>query len=229
MFFAASLISLLLLVSPALGQANLTAAHNLTSLEGTWSSGSRQVVTGPGFANPNNRTFIYPPTAGVSYSFTDDGFFESARYRFTGNGSDPHCILGAMVWIHGTYQLLDNGSMILAPFADGYQQIQDPCAAQSNFIEQYNDTELYISWQIFQDPVDGYKLHMFQFDGTPVAPQFQVSTTPNMLPTQLLVNDTPSFVAQSLLATNSGETWTPGGITALASAIFTVALGSFLL
>jgi len=78
----------------------------------------------------------------------------------------------------------------MTPFGDGFQQIQDPCAAVSNFIETYNDTELYVNWRIFTDPVDGYKLHLFQYDGAPVAPQFQVSTTPNMLPTQLLRNVT---------------------------------------
>ena len=28
--------------------------------------------------------------------------------------SDPHCITGVMVWIHGTYSLNDNGSMTLS-------------------------------------------------------------------------------------------------------------------
>ena len=41
------------------------------------------------------------------------------------------------------------------------------------------------------DQNDGPKLHMFAFDGSPLNPQFLVSTTPNMLPTQLLYNVTP--------------------------------------
>lgn len=76
----------------------------------------------------------------------------------------------------------------MVPFGDGYQQIQDPCAAVSNFIEDFNITETYKQWRIFQDATAGYKLHLFQFDGAPLAPQFQISTTPNMLPTQLLRN-----------------------------------------
>jgi hypothetical protein len=76
----------------------------------------------------------------------------------------------------------------LHPFNDGYQQIQDPCAAESNFIEDYNNTELYRNFAIFQDLTQGPKLHLFQFDGAPLAPQFQVSTTPIMLPTQQLRN-----------------------------------------
>jgi len=74
--------------------------------------------------------------------------------------------------------------------ADGYQRIQQPCAANSDFTEAYHNQELYTSWQIFQDPVDGPKLHMFGFDGSPVTPQYLVSTTPQMLPTQLLYNTT---------------------------------------
>ena len=73
---------------------------------------------------------------------------------------------------------------------DGYQQIQDPCAAVSNFVETYNNTEYYPQWRIFLDPTDGPKLHLFQFDGSPLAPQFLISTTPNMLPTSVLRNTT---------------------------------------
>ena len=140
-----------------------------------------------------------------------------------------------MNWVHGTFQLLPNGSIVMTPFGDGYQQIQDPCAAQSNFIENYNDTELYMSWRIFQDPIQGYKLHLFQFDGSPVAPQFQISATPNMLPEQLLRNVsgfTPSITSQqrrSLLKRNAGErAWTPSGVVALMISTMTVGAASFL-
>ena len=85
----------------------------------------------------------------------------------------------------------------MTPLGDGFQQVQDPCAAVSNFIENYNDTELYSSWQIFQDPTAGFKLHMFEADGTPVSPMFQVSVDPQMLPTQLLRNVTPVFTTDN--------------------------------
>ena len=62
--------------------------HNYTSITGTWSSGSKNVMTGPvslflkklgstlfcltsmlqGFANPLNQTFTYPSTTGIAYS-----------------------------------------------------------------------------------------------------------------------------------------------------------------
>jgi len=182
------------------------AEHNATSIVGTWSSGSRAVQTGPGFANPANLTFTYPRTTGISFSFSADGFYEVARYRFLGNGSHPTCITGVIGWAHGNYDLHANGSIGFRPLGDGYQQIQDPCAAVSNFIEPYNMTEFYRNWRIFQDPTDGYKLHLFGFDGAPLAPQFQVSTTPTMLPSRLLRNVTPPTEIIGLSRRSNGAT-----------------------
>ncbi|KAM6494254.1 Chaperone for protein-folding within the ER, fungal domain containing protein [Amanita muscaria] len=182
---------LVLTLAPVLIAQDLTSDHNTTSLTGTWSSGSKAVLTGSGFANPVKQTFNYPPTTGISFSFTDDFFYEIARYRFNSNGSEPTCITGVMNWVHGTYILQPNGSITMTPTgSDGYQQIQDPCGAISNFIEPYNDTELYQQWRIYTDPQQGFKLHLFQFDGSPLAPQFLVSPTPNMLPTGLIRNTT---------------------------------------
>ena len=111
--------------------------------------------------------------------------------------SEPNCIIGTVVWVHGTYELADNGSIVLTPAGDGYQQVQAPCAATSNFIQNYNFTELMQSWQIFMDPTDGPKLHLFQFDGSPVAPLFQLSAEPNMLPKQVLRNVSGSVVTMT--------------------------------
>jgi hypothetical protein len=170
--------------------------HNATTIVGTWSSGSKAVLTGAGFADPANMTFNYPPTTGISYSFSSDGFYEISRYRFNANGSEPTCITGVIVWVHGMYTLNANGSISMVPLGDGFQQVQDPCAATSNFIQTYNLTEYYQSWRIFQDPTQGFKLHMFQFDGSPLAPQFLVSATPNMLPTQNLRPSAPASSVQ---------------------------------
>ncbi|KXN88306.1 Protein rot1 [Leucoagaricus sp. SymC.cos] len=161
------------------------------TLIGTWSSGSKNVLTGQNFANPVNMSFNYPKTTGISYSFTDT-YYEISRYRFNSNGSEPTCITGVIGWSHGKYQLNPNGSMTMFPFSDGFQQVQDPCAAVSeNFIETYMiKEELYQQWLIFVDPTQGPKLHMYQFDNSPLAPMFKVSDTPIMLPTQLLRNVT---------------------------------------
>ena len=108
-------------------------------------------------------------------------------------GSHPDCITGTLVWAHGKYDLLNNGSIILTPMGDGFQQVQVACRPQDNFIQVctlprfyaavhnaypsrqiYNETEMFQSWRIFLDSTDGPKLHLFEFDGTPVAPLFQV-------------------------------------------------------
>lgn len=125
-------------------------------------------------------------------------FVQSKSFLIIYPGSQPTCITGVLNWVHGTYSFLSNGSILMTPMGDGFQQIQDACAAQSNFVEFYNDTELYLTWNIVQDPTAGPKLYLFQFDGTQLAPMAQVSTTPNMLPTQLLRNvTTSSFTSQN--------------------------------
>ena len=173
---------------------------------------------------------------------SDDGHYEISRYRFLANGpltldsttmyityshsaTNPACITGVLQWVHGNFSLLDNGSITMQPFPDGFQQIQDPCAPQSNFIDPvYNFTELYQMWQIFQDPVFGYKLHLFMWDGTPVSPLVLMSASPNMLPTQSLrpqpaapattsdglVSGGGNGTRRSLARTSKRWTWTWG-------------------
>ncbi|KAG2139593.1 chaperone for protein-folding within the ER, fungal-domain-containing protein [Suillus bovinus] len=227
---------LLLLATSAHGQTVYDAAHNITVITGTWSSGSQNVVTGPGFATPSQEAFTYPKTTGMSYSFTDDGYYEIARYRMTSNGTVPTCITGVMNWSHGTYVLASNGSIVMTPFGDGYQQIQDPCAAISNFIENYNYTELYILWNIYQDPVKGYTLQLYQFDGTPLPPQYLVTTSPNMLPTQPLRNvstiTTTSAIVKNaaVVNANAGERrWEVASMTGLLTVISGLGLAALLL
>ncbi|KAI0662131.1 chaperone for protein-folding within the ER, fungal-domain-containing protein [Cubamyces menziesii] len=228
--FVYGLLTLALAAIPsAFAQTDFTAAHNITPITGTWSSGSKQVITGK-FANPSNLSFNYPPTTGVCYSFTDDGWYEVARYRFNGNGSKPQCITGVLNWHHGQYQLLDNGSIVLIPNGDGYQQIQDPCAAETNFIQNYNDTELYDHWQIVQDQDAGPTLELFNFDGSPVAPLYQIYNPPNMLPTTKLRNVTVASDVQNLLAMNAGaRSWSPADVMALLSSVFAVGVASLVL
>ncbi|KAJ7650597.1 chaperone for protein-folding within the ER, fungal-domain-containing protein [Roridomyces roridus] len=207
MYLSVLLVAAIGLASSASAQDIVyDSIHNFTAITGTWSSGSQHVVPGPGFANPAQETFQYPNTTGVGYSFSDDGWYEIARYRFASNATDPNCIIGTVVWAHGHYDLVANGSIILTPVGDGYQQVQAACAATSNFIQNYNFTELFVSWRIFEDPTFGPKLHLFQFDGSPVAPLFQVSTQPNMLPKQVLRNVTAQVVTTTsagLVSTNT--------------------------
>jgi len=183
--FGLSLVVTLLLSVPAFSQVVTSA----TLLPGTWSTGSGAVTTGPDFCTPENTTFNYPKNTGVSVSFTSDGYYELARYRFKGNATTHKCITGLLNWHHGTYTVDQTvNSITLTPFGDGYQQIQNTCEAITNFIENYNMTEFYKEYQIFQDPVDGYKLHLYDSGGAPYAPMFYRSATPVMLPTRSLRN-----------------------------------------
>ena len=113
--------------------------------------------------------------------------------HFPPTGSYPNCPTTVLNWAHGVLAFEPNGSLVLTPVGDGYQRIEDPCAARSDFTETYNDTELYIQWGINTDPVLGPELALFQFNGEPVPILRLLSATPNMLPTQALRNPpTPS-------------------------------------
>lgn len=166
-------------------------------------------------------SFPYPFLAhAIPHSSSDDGHFEVARYRFNSNASEPNCIQGIVNWAHGKYTIQPNGSITFDTLPDGFQQIQDPCAAQSNFIEPYGRPELYRNWRIFEDASAGPKLHLFQFDGAPLAPMFRVANPPIMLPTRLLRNVTTEQVdgAQAgnvLLAGGGGNGAGHAGVSGL--------------
>jgi len=116
----------------------------------------------------------------------------------------------------------------MVPLGDGFQQIQDPCAAVSNFMELYNYTEYYKGWRIFTDPTQGYKLHLFQYDGSPVAPLFQISTTPNMLPTTVLRNvpTDPVIARRSVSSAQDalGPHWVTGVMGAMGLVVISTSL-----
>eukprot|EP00914_Ancora_sagittata_P010730 GHVO01020912.1.p1 GENE.GHVO01020912.1~~GHVO01020912.1.p1 ORF type:complete len:136 (-),score=2.24 GHVO01020912.1:538-945(-) len=100
--------------------------------------------------------------------------------------------------VHGTYAAADNGSIILTPNGDGYQQVQDPCAATSDVMQNYNETELLVAgYYTYTDTTNGLALQLYTFDGSPLAPQYQISSTPNMLPTQKLRNVTAATTVLS--------------------------------
>ncbi|CAD6581801.1 MAG: Reversal of tor2 lethality [Cyphobasidiales sp. Tagirdzhanova-0007] len=159
-------------------------ADNITSITGTWSSGSGAVLTGPGFAQPTNFTFTYPNTTGISYSFTDDGYYEEAQYRFNANGSEPHCVQAVIIWQHGNYSINANNSISLNPIApDGRIQIQDPCAADTNVITYYDHSEFYSGWSITNDiNHNRYMLQLLAFDGSLLPRMYLLYRPPTMLP-----------------------------------------------
>ncbi|QRW19923.1 ATP phosphoribosyltransferase [Rhizoctonia solani] len=164
------------------------AIHNATSIQGTWSSGSQHVRTGPvRLCKPIELVIYLSFYGGNLILIYRRWIWEQALYRFEGNASYPQCIKGIVIFQHGTYQLNSNGSISLTPWwQDGRIQVQDPCAPVSNIITLYNQTEYMVQWRIFRDPTYGPKLHLFQYDGAPLAPMFLVADPPNMLPTRVL-------------------------------------------
>lgn len=74
----------------------------------------------------------------------------------------------------------------MSPFGDGYQQVQDACGAESNVLENTNQSIYIPWWNIAEDTTDGFLLKLQKYDQTYYPPFKQISTTPNMLPTRQL-------------------------------------------
>ncbi|GJN94529.1 hypothetical protein Rhopal_007612-T1 [Rhodotorula paludigena] len=121
-----------------------------------------------GFADPmnNNRPFIYPSNTGIAYSFTDDGYFESAQYRFNSNGDE---LISMPRREYAQYQLHNNGSLTMtpAPFAeDGRVQTENPCTPQTAILAQFNEFELWNEWSVTIDVNhEAYMLQAVNYNG----------------------------------------------------------------
>ncbi|KIV86904.1 hypothetical protein PV11_02485 [Exophiala sideris] len=176
----------------------LVSAQYDTTLVGTWTTKSKKVITGPGFYDPVNDKLIEPELAGISYSFTNDGYYEEAYYRAVSNPTSPKCPSAVMQWQHGTYSLPGNGSIVLTPFGvDGRQLTSSPCEYSNAIYIRYTQSELFKSYQVETDPYHNVqRLNLYQFDGSPMQPMYLVASPPEMLPTQTL-NPTSSASATS--------------------------------
>lgn len=183
-------MKLLSIVSALLvSQSAFVHAETMDDLEGTWSSKSNQVFTGPGFYDPVDELLIEPSLPGISYSFTKDGHWEMATYLVNANPKDPSCPSAALTFQHGTYTLNENGSLTLDPIAvDGRQLVSDPCNDKNiSAYNRYNQQTLFQSFYIRLDDYHGmYKLQLFQFDKSPMQPLYLAYRPPMMLPTETL-------------------------------------------
>ncbi|TVY80345.1 Protein rot1, partial [Lachnellula suecica] len=177
--------------------ASSVAADTIDAqLVGTWSTKSAKVITGPGFYNPVNDSFIEPSHTGISYSFTADGYYEEAYYRAVSNPTNPKCPEAVMQFQHGTVEMLSNLSLVFTPFSvDGRQLQSAPCTADTATFSRYNQTELMAKWQVYIDPYTKMtRLDLYQFDGTPMNPMFLAYSPPVMLPT-VTMNPTATATA----------------------------------
>merc|ERR1712225_233445 len=125
------------------GACLISSASALNAkLVGTWSTKSAQVLTGPGFYNPVNDSFIEPKHTGISYSFTADGHYESAYYRAIANPAEPKCPGAILQFQHGSVVENADGSLDLTPISvDGRQLQSSPCDGDTSTystVPQYN-------------------------------------------------------------------------------------------
>ncbi|GAA5951425.1 hypothetical protein JCM8115_005146 [Rhodotorula mucilaginosa] len=166
---------------------------------GTWSTGNGMVLTGPSLGVPYNNSFIYPNVTGYSFSFTDDGYFEQTQFTWNANATDPHCVEAVLLWQHGTYEVLSNGSITTNPTVfegDGRIQTQNACSAISSNIYYYNQPALYKTWAVA--PWRGKQmLRLGQFDGALLPRMYLVSSDPSqyMFPTKFITNSSEGTYA----------------------------------
>lgn len=180
------MLSGVLLIASLLTETCAQTTHNLV---GTWASKSKAVVTGPGFFNPLTDSLLEPNHTGVSYSFTSDGFYESALYKIAGDPTTPSCPTGVLQWAHGTYELTTSGGISLVPIAvDGRQLISEPCVSSVSTYIRFSTNDTMQSYSIALDAYRAeWKLTLNPEYGTPVQPLYLIYDPPQMLPTTTLL------------------------------------------
>ncbi|KAK2630447.1 hypothetical protein QTJ16_001267 [Diplocarpon rosae] len=184
---------------------NSASALN-AQLVGTWTTKSAKVLTGPGFYNPVNDSFIEPKHTGISYSFTQDGFYESAYYRAISNPAKPSCPAAIMQFQHGTVVENTDGSLSLTPFSvDGRQLLSDPCEGDNAIYTRFNQPETMKSYAVYVDPYSQRtRLDLYQFNGAPINPMYLAYSPPQMLPT-VTMNPTTATATKAKRALANGE------------------------
>ena len=176
--------------------ADLATEKRNRKIEGTWSSGAGNVMTGQNekgvaFFNPMRRHFTVPPTAGYSYSFTKDGHFEMAQFTYKTNSKDVHCFNASLVWQHGTYKY-DGTNIYMSPYkGDGAIQTMGECLDPQVQLDYYAEKEVGANVTVYVDndivfyPDESmYVLQMHQFDGKPLPKMYLRYRPPRMMPTR---------------------------------------------
>ncbi|KAI9824048.1 MAG: Reversal of tor2 lethality [Thelocarpon impressellum] len=194
-----------LLLAGTVLTATVSAAAIDPKLTGTWSTKSNKVFTGPGFYDPVNEKMLEPSLPGISYSFTDDGFYEEAHYRAIGNPAKPQCPQGIMQFQHGTFKKASNGSLLLSPFeVDGRQLLSSPCQYDTSLYTRYKQPEMFARYEVITDPYHNVqRLNLYKFDGSPMIPMYLAFKPPQMLPT-VTMNPTATATG-STQSTGSGK------------------------
>lgn len=164
------------------------AVADLSDLEGTWSSKSQAVMTGPGFYDPVDELLIEPALPGISYSFTKDGYWEEAIYQVTPNPQNHSCPAAVLIYQHGSYTE-KNGQLTLSPFqVDGRQLLSEPCKDNGvSSYTRYNQQEVFKGYNVYIDPYHGrWRLDLIKSDGAIMQPLYLAYRPPQMLPTETM-------------------------------------------
>ncbi|GMG27208.1 unnamed protein product [Ambrosiozyma monospora] len=186
--------------------ASSSESTDSPSIVGTWSSKSNTVFTGPQFYDPVDELLIEPALPGISYSFTEDGFWEMALYQVTPDPRNHSCATAVLIFQHGTYTMdTDSGKLTMDPFeVDGRQLLSDPCNDDGD--SMYSRYSQQMIFETYAVSVDGYhgrwKLQLYGWDGTPVQPLYLAYRPPEMLPT---ITMNPVDATESAGAASSGS------------------------
>ncbi|GMM37171.1 Rot1 protein [Saccharomycopsis crataegensis] len=186
-----------LLASVSLATA-ASAASLDSSLYGTWSTKSNMVFTGPGFYDPVDELLIEPSLPGRSYSFTEDGYYESALYVVTPNAKDHTCPTAVLQWEHGTYNISDGQINFQSIAVDGRQLLSDPCNDDGTSVyTRYSSNTSFSEYIVYVDSYNGrWKLQLYDADGAPIPPLWLAYRPALILPTETL-NPTATASATS--------------------------------
>lgn len=147
---------------------------------------------------PYNNSFLYPVTAGYSYSFTEDGYYEEASFTWISNATNHFCVQANIIWQHGTYAVNPNGSITTdsTMFAgDGriqvqvslnsklvaatlliFSRLQNACASTSSEIYYHQVNNLFPTWAV-SDWRGREMLRLSNHNGL-MPRMFKVSNTP---------------------------------------------------
>jgi hypothetical protein len=200
---SSSTVSSSSVVAAAQNTAAAAAAVGTQGLAGTWSSKSNAVFTGPDFYDPVDELLIEPALPGISYSFTEDGYWEEAIYQVSANPQQPNCPSAVLIFQHGKYEVLSNGSLVLTPFeVDGRELVSDPCTTSAASYLRYNQSEFYQSYDIYVDTYHGqWRLDLYEFNGAPYPPMYLAYSPPQMLDT-ITLNPTAGAAAATASSTS---------------------------
>lgn len=112
-------------------------------------------------------------------------FVGSCQFVLFFTARDHKCPSAVMIYQHGTWEMLDNQTLILTPFeVDGRQLLSAPCDSSTSTYSRYNQTITFLKWAVYVDPYHGrYRLDIYQFDGSPLPPLYLAYKPPMMLPT----------------------------------------------